>query len=414
MVEIVLPRYVSPKRLKSGAVGYYWRCPGLYQKMGCPWKSASLGESLSQTALDDAAAEWNARFDEWSGGRIRDGREPVARPLDAHFAYGTVGWLLDYYLTSDAFLERVSEPSRPDYRRILKRVCEVRSPVSKEKYSSGQVRAFGVKAANRIYQHFVDEGAMRTAEKVVIYCESAWTRMTPHFPSMFRKDVPNPWAGVTRKRRDKMTKGHVDRATVYAFANGAVAKGKPELGAAAVLAYEWFMRPSSIAAGFAQWTNYRSAAAPDKIKIRHRKNGGEVDHPLDAMVGKIKIKLYPEAEKILAAVPMRGLSIVTKPDGQLFGDTTLLPKAIREMAEDLKMIGFTLDKARHGGMTELEEAGLAEGQGKALSTHRTKAYGVYAKETEKRVLNATLKRFGHSETPENAIESTRNKVRNQG
>lgn len=97
--------------------------------------------------------------------------------------------------------------------------------------------------------------------------------------------------------------------------------------------------------------------------------------------------------------------------GTLFGDTTLLPKAIREMAYTLGMPGFTLDKARHGGMTELEEAGLAEGQGKALSTHRTKAYGVYAKETEKRVLNATLKRFGHSETPETSIKLARKILR---
>jgi hypothetical protein len=31
---------------------------------------------------------------------------------------------------------------------------------------------------------------------------------------------------------------------------------------------------------------------------------------------------------------------------------------------------FTLDACRHGGMTELEEAALAEGQGRALSGHR--------------------------------------------
>jgi hypothetical protein len=35
---------------------------------------------------------------------------------------------------------------------------------------------------------------------------------------------------------------------------------------------------------------------------------------------------------------------------------------------------FTLDDCRHGGMTELEEAGLTDGQGRALSAHRSKAY----------------------------------------
>jgi hypothetical protein len=47
-------------------------------------------------------------------------------------------------------------------------------------------------------------------------------------------------------------------------------------------------------------------------------------------------------------------------------------------------------------MTELEESGLTEGQGKALSTHRSSAYRLYAKDTEERVMKATLKRFGHS------------------
>jgi len=32
---------------------------------------------------------------------------------------------------------------------------------------------------------------------------------------------------------------------------------------------------------------------------------------------------------------------------------------------------FTMDACRHGGMTELEEAALTEGQGRALSGHKT-------------------------------------------
>jgi hypothetical protein len=49
---------------------------------------------------------------------------------------------------------------------------------------------------------------------------------------------------------------------------------------------------------------------------------------------------------------------------------------------------FTLDACRHGGMTELEEAELTDGQGRALSGHRSKAYEAYAKRTMKRALAA--------------------------
>ena len=46
-------------------------------------------------------------------------------------------------------------------------------------------------------------------------------------------------------------------------------------------------------------------------------------------------------------------------------------------------------------MTELEEAELTDGQGRALSAHRSKAYERYAKRTEKRALAATRKRYAH-------------------
>jgi hypothetical protein len=57
---------------------------------------------------------------------------------------------------------------------------------------------------------------------------------------------------------------------------------------------------------------------------------------------------------------------------------------------------FTLDACRHGGMTELEESDLTDGQGRALSAHRTQqSYAGYAKRTEARILSATRKRHAH-------------------
>ncbi len=56
---------------------------------------------------------------------------------------------------------------------------------------------------------------------------------------------------------------------------------------------------------------------------------------------------------------------------------------------------LTLDACQHGGMTELEEAELTHGQGRALSAQSSKAYDGYAKRTEKRALAATRKRHAH-------------------
>src|SRR5260370_13325919 len=71
-----------------------------------------------------------------------------------------------------------------------------------------------------------------------------------------------------------------------------------------------------------------------------------------------------------------------------------MQKIVQRMRKEIGLpSSFTLDACRHGGMTELEEAELTEGQGRALSAHRTREpYAGYAKRTEARMLAATRKR----------------------
>lgn len=412
MVPVTMPQYTSFKTLANGSTGYYWTCPTLYRKAGCPYRSAALGTNLSQKELYEAAGVWNARLEEW---RRDKGNARVEPDMSR---YGTVEWLVNSYLKHSSFTERVAEFSRPDYKRALDRVCDV---VLKSERTGADVRVgsakigqIAVSTAEKIYESF---GATRMGEKVLTYCKAMWKRMQPHHPELFRPDTPNPWEGVTKKRREKKTKGHVDRETVYAFANGAIEHGRGELAAAAVLAFEWFLRPSSIGAGYAPWTGYRASDHPDKIRLKHRKNDELALHPLEYLDEESSelVKLYEDAEKVLALTPRYGTSIVCKKNGQLFGDGTFLAHEVREMADKLKIYGFSLDKCRHGGMTELEESGLTEGQGRVLSKHKTAAaYRGYAKETEKRVLEATKKRFGHSEQPKNLNKNNVRKIKENG
>ncbi|NTF54844.1 hypothetical protein G6L12_08055 [Agrobacterium rhizogenes] len=393
MVPMQMPRYVSFKIKKCGSITFFWTCPTAFRKIGAPYTSATLGNDLSQKELNAAADVWNERLDGW-----RKERNPTATPETTR--YGTVEWLVDAYLRHDSFLERVGEFSRPDYRRVLDRVCdaEIERESTKEILRVGDMKIanIGVSTAEKIYKFFHGGTANRTSEKVLMYCGTMWSRMKPHHPDLFRTDVPNPWDGVTKKKRTAAKKGHAGREEVYRFANGAVAAGRGELAAAAILAFEWLLRPSSIGAGYAAWTGYRGDAHPDKIFVRHRKTGEPAYHPLEYIDddGSI-VKLYADAEEILKKVPRYGTSIVCKANGQLYGDGTQLAQDIRQMADSMDMLDFNLDKCRHGGMTELEEEELTEGQGRALSKHKTaQSYRGYAKETEKRVLKATKKRMG--------------------
>jgi hypothetical protein len=57
-------------------------------------------------------------------------------------------------------------------------------------------------------------------------------------------------------------------------------------------------------------------------------------------------------------------------------------KLVRRLRDEAGLPpAFTLGACRHGGMTELEEAELTDGQGRALSAHKCRAYEGYAKRT---------------------------------
>jgi len=188
------------------------------------------------------------------------------------------------------------------------------------------------------------------------------------------------------------TKAAVHREAVYSFAWKAIEAGHPEPAAAAVIAFEWLQRPENIIGGHVTWPGYRGAAAPDQIRILHHKTGAVVLHPLsDPTTGEL---FYADAEAVLARLPRRGVPMVLRPNGQLYS-VHRMGQVVRELADRFGLPGFTIDACRHGGMTELEEAELTDGQGRALSGHSSDAYKRYAKRTAKRALAATRRRHAH-------------------
>ena len=124
MFKKPLGRYVIDKPLASGAIGFYWNVPTLYRKLGCKIPNEPLGTDYAIACGDDGnggrAAALNALFDEWNtarkGGTVQSGKL---------FRFGSVDWLFREYLKSEAYRERVSSRSRPDYERTTRLVCDV-------------------------------------------------------------------------------------------------------------------------------------------------------------------------------------------------------------------------------------------------------------------------------------------------
>jgi hypothetical protein len=199
------------------------------------------------------------------------------------------------------------------------------------------------------------------------------------------------------QRRVKSKKAAVTRDQVYEFAWDAIERGRPEAAAAAVICFEWLQRPENVLAGILRWPHYRGKDWPNAIRIEHHKNKTLVWHPLDEISDGATVQFYPEAEAVLSKLPRHGVPMILREiksrNGIAFKPYSYsgFEKIAQQLRKDIGLPPhFTLDACRHGGMTELEEAALTEGQGRALSGHKTaQAYRGYAKETLDRALSAT-------------------------
>jgi hypothetical protein len=410
MLERPRPRFVETKVLASGKTAFYFHIPTHYRKLGCKISDEPLGTRYEAACGEDGkggrAAALNAFFDEWNSKRrgeaVEEGR--VAR-------YGTIDWLFRQYKTEDAYTEKVSPRSRPDYERIMQMICDTLDKHGR-RIGERMISSVSPRAASKIYKKIIvgPKGQrLRQGEKIVGLCRKVWNVMRPLYPDVFPRakdqESINPWMSVTLKRRTKTKKHAVTREEVYKFACCCIKEGRPEPAAVAVICFEWLQRPENVVAGLLTWPDYRSKKWPHAVRIEHHKNKTLVWHPLEEIVDGELIKFYAEAEDILSHLPKIGIPMIMRKveKGEAKGTAKVwsypgMEKLVQQLRKKIDGVSelFTLDACRHGGMTELEEAELTEGQGRALSGHKTaQAYRGYAKETMQRALAATRKRHAH-------------------
>jgi hypothetical protein len=405
-VSVKLPRHVIPKPLASGKTAFYYNVPTKYRKMGCNVPSEALGTDYAKACGEGGKADiLNGLFDEWN-----DARKGFPIPSEGAPRIGTIDWLFRKYKGSRAYLEKVKPRSRRNYEWNMREICNTLT-LRGDRIGGRPIKSVTPLGADKLYDRFVKgpKGErLRTAEKLIVLCRKAWRVVHRLHPAEFPKDIPNPWMGVTMATRIKLTKHAVTREQVYTFATGCVERGEPECGAAAVICFEWLQRPENVIAGHVKWSGYRAGPKPT-IRIEHHKTGAVIDHPLEETLpdGTV-VKFYEEAEGILAKLTRRGVPLILREVKGRKCSVEIrslskpysfsgMQKIVQRMRKEIGLPAlFTLDACRHGGMTELEEAELTEGQGRALSAHRTReSYAGYAKRTEARILSATRKRHAH-------------------
>jgi N-6 DNA Methylase len=117
-----------------------------------------------------------------------------------------------------------------------------------------------------------DPGVQARQTKVMEWLAGWWTGHSPQLAEVYGK-VAQPDEGLDRLA------AAATREEVYIFAETAIAAGYPEVGAAAVICFEWLQRPENVLVGYIRWTDYWGRDAPSAIRITHHKTGAVVLHP---------------------------------------------------------------------------------------------------------------------------------------
>lgn len=372
------------KRLRACRVAYYWSPHKRDLKAGCTLRREALGTDYASAI--DRAELLNKHLDAWRQGPFD------VKSVDAGTRFGTLAWLFERYRRSSAFEQRVSERSRPEYRRALDRIENLKTKTG-GLVADLPAMSITPAAVDKIYAKLQDGPRgkrIRQANLSIDIARRAWDVVHRTHPSSVPTE--NPWRGVLRITKKK-TKPAASRAEAYALAYKLREVGEPHLGAAALICFEWLQRPENILDGKITWADYRPSDKPNHVRVFHHKTGEVVWMPLEDSGGR----LYPELDDYLGNLARLGLPIVltsgergpARPYSKVYAQ-----RRVREARVAAELGGHvTLDACRHGGMTELGDAELTEQGVMTLSGHKTpQAARLYVKRTEHQRSSAARKR----------------------
>lgn len=386
---------MTEKRLSDGRIAYYWTPQRRDAAAGFKLKAEALGHDYAQAKL--RADDLNRHLDDWRRGK---GEE---RDLDAQPGFGTLDWLVERYKRSRAW-QRVSPKVQAHYVYIMQLALDLKRKSGK-RVGEALLTQIDAATVDRVYE-LLQVGPrgrrLRVATMAMMRLGRAWDVVARLHP----QDVPNanPFRGVVLDHGNNTARPAL-REEAFALHQALLDAGEPHLAAVPLICFEWHQRPENVLTGSLSWTDWRPADRPNFVRIQHAKTGEEIWQPLIDEDGE---PLFPELTDYLDSLVRLGVPVVlmrpkrnrrdgggrlAKPPAVLF----TLREARARVRKAARAAGLpdwlTLAACRHGGMTELGDAGATEAEVMASSGHRTPdAARLYVKRTDAQRLSAAKKR----------------------
>ncbi|RYD85743.1 MAG: hypothetical protein EOP84_01465 [Verrucomicrobiaceae bacterium] len=235
------------------------------------------------------------------------------------------------------------------------------------------------------------------AVHIMSICRRAWNVAHRAKPKHFPRDNPFEKMGLDLSSGETIPATY---AQLLAFEEKAIELGYPDIAFAARAAWDLLQRPSEVRERFA-WSHYRPPDHPNSIFVGFTKTKNPIWKPL----GDQDVPFYAELECLLALVPRRAPLVCvheTLRGNQRTG--VFKPYQVRLFSERSRQIAnaaglpshITLAAFRHGGLTELGDAGLPDTMAQALSRHRQRStLDRYIHRTDAQLVTASRLRLAY-------------------
>lgn len=380
MIEInEPPRYMLSKNLASGLVAYYWS----------PTDKALADSGMERQKLgtNDVEARakadgLNERLDFWKLHK----RFPDEAPGDTALP-GSIDKVFAVYQainpSKPGSFGKLKKQQQKDYKRYMKRFADHKLKTGK-RLGETPAKLIDGRAVDAIYEKLMfdanGKARRRVTNHVIAVCRKAFNVVMRSNPEWM--PVVNPFDGIVLDQSAAETTP-ATYEQLLAFEAKAVELDLPELAFAARAAWDLLQRPEETCRTFA-WTHWRPSEHPNEVFVRFEKR----DNPVWKPLGDDRGPFYPELEERLSAVPKRGMLVMVhnrtkgrkKKDGSSYKPAyrPYTPRQAQKMAAKVRDAAelpayVTLRSFRHGGLTELGDAGLPDTWAQAQSRHKQRA-----------------------------------------
>lgn len=397
-----LPKWMLPKALAGGKVGYYWSPPRKLPE-GCPLERRALGTNFTEAKRK--AEAYNEAYTHWLIHKTLPGEpgRPVILPGSIDDVFATYK---AHAPSKPRSFAKLKPGQKKDYERFMRRFAD---HVLKDGRRAGEVMARDCSPAfiDAMYEKLLYDkdgnARRRVTNHVMAACRRAWN--VAHRAKPDKVPAVNPFDKLGLDNSAAETQA-ATLDQLITFTGKATELGYHDVAFAARAAWDLLIRVSEIRQSFS-WTHWRPLDRPDHVFVGSDKNKNPIWKRLgewvtDEATGKaVWMPFYPELEALLAAVPKLSTLVcarrVLRGREKARDDRPAIyrgyPKKLFEAraAEVRKAAGLpdhvTLTSFRHGGLTELGDAGLPDSWAQVQSRHKQRS-----------MLDRYIKRTGAQET----------------